>query len=112
MSSASLMQIDQNEPNNDANANDNFGVKSNGVEEKWFDLKLNRDLLDPTFEGYKLSLDTFAHYKLDMNNELTLNTFNYVESGVGGGGGGGATSTQKFFLYQHLKLHGMQNLIM
>ncbi len=105
MSSASLMQIDQNEPNNEPNANgDN---SSNRVEEeKWFDLKLNRDLLDPNFEGYKLSLDTFAHYKLDMNNDLTLNTFNYVESGS-------STSTQqKFFLYQHLKLHGMQNLIM
>ena len=103
MSSASLMQIDLNEPNNSSNGNVEKIEQENEEEAKWFDLKLNRDLLDSKFEGYKLSLDTFAHYKLDMNNDLTLNTYNYVESGP---------SKQKFFLYQHLKLFGMQNLLM
>ena len=70
---------------------------------KWFDLKLDRDLLDPNFEGYKLSLDTFVHYKLDLKSDLKLDTYNFVESGEG---------KQKFYLYQHLKLYSFQNLLM
>jgi hypothetical protein len=91
MSSASLMQVDQSEPDEVS-------------KEIWFDLQLNRDLLDSKFEGYKLSLDSFVHYKLDMSlNGLTLNTYNFVESS--------SSTQQKFFLYQHLKLFGMQNLL-
>lgn len=93
------MQVDQNEP-------DEITFKGKGEEKEiWFDLQLNRDLLDSKFEGYKLSLDTFVHYKLDMSlNGLTLNTYNFVESS--------SSKQQKFFLYQHLKLFGMQNLLM
>ena len=87
------MQVDQVE---------NTG-KDDEVKENWFDLALDRNLLDPNFEGYKLSLDTFVHYKLEMANDAKLDTYNYVESGE---------STQKFYLYQHLKLFALQNLLM
>lgn len=68
----------------------------------WFDLRPNRSLLDPNFEGFKLSLDTFVQYKLDLDQDLKLNTYNFIES---------SESKHKFLLYQHLKLFGMHNLI-
>ena len=61
---------------------------------KWFDLNPDRDLLDPNFNGYKLSLDTFSHYKLDISQH-ELNTHN----------------NQSMLLFQHLKLIGLQNLM-
>lgn len=48
---------------------------------EWFDLHPNRNLLDANFEGYKLSLEPFFQYKLDLSNDSQLDTYNYVESG-------------------------------
>ena len=70
---------------------------------KWFDLALDRNLLDPNFDGYKLSLDPFTHYTLDLKVDSKLDTYNFVESGEG---------KQKFYFYQHLKLFSFQNLLM
>ncbi|CAF0773976.1 unnamed protein product [Brachionus calyciflorus] len=69
---------------------------------KWFDLHPNRDLLNPSFEGYKLSLDPFVQYKIELNQDQKLDTYNFIESNE---------SKQKFLLYQHLKLFGMHNLL-
>lgn len=69
---------------------------------KWFDLNPDRSLLDPNFEGYKLSLDGFSQYKLDLTNNHHLDTYNYTED---------ESSNQKMLLFQHLKLIGLQNLI-
>lgn len=69
---------------------------------KWFDLNPNRSLLDPNFEGYKLSLNAFSQYKLDLTDKYQLDTYNYTDD---------ENSTQKMLLYQHLKLVGLQNLI-
>lgn len=71
----------------------------------WFDLAPDRKLLDSSFEGYKLSLEPFAHYKLELNNELKLDTYNYVESQTE------PSNNHKVFVYQHLKLFGLQNLL-
>lgn len=92
MSSASLMEIAVEEV---SNANNEKSVQ-------WFDLKLDRNLLDASFEGYKLSLDPFVQYKLKADKDLVLDTYNYVESGE---------SRNRVFLYQHLKLFGLQNLL-
>ncbi|RNA43204.1 nudC domain-containing 1 [Brachionus plicatilis] len=93
MSSASLMEIGEESsqirpsPRQQDNA-------------QWFDLHPNRELLNPSFEGYKLSLDGFVQYKLELHNKL--DTYNFIESNE---------SKQKFLLYQHLKLFGMPNLL-
>jgi hypothetical protein len=94
MSSASLMEVSESSSN--LNSNNTHGPV------EWFDLKLNRDLLDASFEGYKLSLEPFVQYKLSLSNQLKLDTYNYVESGE---------SKNKVFLYQHLRLYGLQNLL-
>ena len=72
----------------------------------WFDLKLDRQLLDSSFEGYKLSLELFDHYKLDLTDQLQLDTYNFIENN--------ATDKSepvrhKVYAYQHLKLFGLQN---
>ncbi len=72
----------------------------------WFDLKLDRQLLDSSFEGYKLSLEVFDHYKLDLTDQLQLDTYNFIENN--------ATDKSepvrhKVYAYQHLKLFGLQN---
>lgn len=70
---------------------------------KWFDLNLNRELLDPNFNGYKLSLDTFPQYKLDLTQH-DLDTYNFSDADNN-------TDSHKMLLFQHLKLIGLQNLI-
>ena len=65
---------------------------------KWFDLTPDRNLLDSNFEGYKLSLEPFVQYKLNLDEPL--DTHSLIES-----------DSQKFFLFQHLKLYGLQNLL-
>jgi hypothetical protein len=92
MSSASLMEV----------AVEEFSDTNNEKNVQWFDLKLDRNLLDASFEGYKLSLDPFVKYNLKAEKELKLDTYNYVESGE---------SRNRVFLYQHLKLYGLQNLL-
>jgi hypothetical protein len=92
MSSATLMEVAVEEFSNN-NSENNV---------QWFDLKLDRNLLDSSFEGYKLSLDPFVQYKLKAEKDLKLDTYNYVESGE---------SRNRVFLYQHLKLFGLQNLL-
>ena len=88
MSSASLMDLDR-----PYEAVDNA---------KWFDLVPDRNLLDSNFEGYKLCLEPFANYKINLTDEFKLDTYNFIEDD---------NSTQRFFLFQHLKLIGLQNLI-
>jgi len=34
--------------------------------EKWMDFKINRQLLDSDFEGYRLSLDKIAGYNIPL----------------------------------------------
>lgn len=91
MSSASLMEIGEEPkqtrppPRQEDNA-------------QWFDLHPNRELLNLSFEGYKLSLDGFVQYKIELDNKL--DTYNFIESNE---------SKQKTFFYQHLKLFGMHN---
>ena len=94
MSSANLMELDQKQPENVEMESENSC--------KWVDLVLDRNLLDSSFEGYKLSLDSFVQYKLELKNELKLDTHNFLES----------DPQQKCFLYQHLKRYGLQNFIM
>lgn len=70
---------------------------------KWFDLHPNRNLLDANFEGYKLSLEGFAQYKLDLAGARhTLDTYNFIDS---------ADCKLNFVLFQHLKLFGFGNLL-
>lgn len=71
---------------------------------KWFDLNLDRDLLDPNFNGYKLSLDTFPQYKLDLGQH-DLDTYNLSDTETSN------AEHHKMLLFQHLKLIGLQNLI-
>jgi len=77
---------------------------------RWFDLNLDRKLLDSSFEGYKLSLEPFAQYKLEMNNQLELDTYNFVEHNKQDSIDE-SNSEHKVFVYQHLKLYGLQNLL-
>ena len=77
---------------------------------RWFDLNLDRKLLDSSFEGYKLSLEPFAQYKLEMNNQLELDTYNFVENNQQNLIDE-PNSEHKVFVYQHLKLYGLQNLL-
>ncbi len=65
-------------------------------DEKWFDLKLNRDLLDNNFEGYKLSLDALAKYNIDLISKIDISYHNDIK-------------TSKPLLYQHIKLFGFHN---
>ena len=67
---------------------------------KWFDLKLNRDLLDFNFDGYKLSLDTLAKYSLDLEQQ-TFDTVDISHQNE--------LKTAKPLLYQHIKLFGFHN---
>ena len=71
---------------------------------KWFDLNLDRDLLDPNFNGYKLSLDTFPQYKIDLSQH-DLDTYNLSDTETSN------AEHHKMLLFQHLKLIGLQNLI-
>lgn len=75
---------------------------SNEDDSKWFDLNPDRKLLDSNFEGYKLSLDSFPRYKLDLTKDYELETYNPTND---------EKNNQKVFLFQHLKLIGLQNLI-
>lgn len=61
-------------------------------------------MLDASFDGYKLSLDQFVHYKLKLDADFKLNTFNLIESNT-------IVEKHKFLLYQHLKLYSQQNLL-
>ena len=71
----------------------------------WFDLKPDRNLLDAHFEGYKLSLNSFPQYKLDLAaSEHALATYNFIDSRD-------SSNSRQFLLYQHLKLFGMPNLL-
>ncbi len=70
---------------------------------KWFDLNPDRDLLDSNFEGYKLSLDAFPQYKLDLTPHHQLDTYSLLDENE--------SNNQKILLYQHLKLIGLQNLV-
>lgn len=70
---------------------------------KWFDLNPNRDLLDPHFEGYKLSLEAFSQYKLELTDHQ-LDTSNLTDDDAG-------SNHHKMLLFQHLKLIGLQNLL-
>ena len=99
MSSASLMDLDQKQPET-VEMESSTSQQENNC--KWVDLVLDRKLLDSSFEGYKLSLDSFVQYKLELKNELKLDTHTFLES----------ETKQKCFLYQHLKLYGLQNFIM
>ena len=45
---------------------------------KWFDLSPKRQLLDSNFEGYKLSLDSFPQYKLDLTENYQLDAYNFT----------------------------------
>ena len=95
MSSANLMETET--------SSDNVTIDketTNAV--KWLDLVPDRRLLDSNFEGFKLSLDPFVHYKLDLKDDQQLDTQNFIEND---------SNRQKFFLYQHLKLFGLQNLL-
>ena len=65
-------------------------------EKKWFDLKLNRDLLDYNFDGYKLSLDVLPKYKIDLVENIDISYQNELK-------------TSKPLLYQHIKLFGFHN---
>jgi hypothetical protein len=69
---------------------------------KWFDLIPNRDLLDSSFEGYKLSLDKFSQHKTELREELQPNTYTFIDAN---------SNESKIILYQHLKLYGFQNLL-
>jgi hypothetical protein len=71
-------------------------TESLAVDEKWFDLKLNRDLLDNNFEGYKLSLDALAKYNIDLISKIDISYHNDIK-------------TSKPLLYQHIKLFGFHN---
>ena len=73
---------------------------------KWFDLNPDRHLLDANFEGYKLSLDTFPQYKLDLTDQYALDTYHYGNDDVKN-----ENHNQKMLLFQHLKLIGLQNLL-
>lgn len=68
----------------------------------WFDLKPDRKLLNPQFEGYKLSLDSFTQYRLELDSSNQLDTYNFIES---------SSSSASYYIYQHIKLYGMQNLL-
>ena len=74
--------------------------------ERWFDLMPRRELLDANFDGYKLSLEPFAHYTLDLGGAHKLNTRTFTDSSSSS-----SSSSSKIILYQHLKLFGMQNLL-
>lgn len=69
---------------------------------KWFDLYPNRSLMDASFEGYKLTLDSFPQYKLPLTTDAHLDTYNFIES---------SDSKLKYLLFQHLKLFGFENLL-
>ena len=70
---------------------------------KWFDLYPNRSLMDASFEGYKLTLDSFPQYKLPLTTDAhLLDTYNFIES---------SDSKLKYLLFQHLKLFGFENLL-
>ncbi|GAB1597442.1 nudC domain-containing protein 1-like [Argonauta hians] len=56
------------------------------------ELKVQSDLLNPNFDGYKLSLDPLSTYKINLDSELDV-----------------ATLTDKQFSYQHLKALGSHN---
>jgi hypothetical protein len=109
MSSDNLMETDQSQSRltkysiDGAIQNGSSSTTTTPNNAVWFDLKPDRNLLDSNFEGYKLSLDSFAQYKLDLHqNNHKLDTYNFIESDA---------SKHKFVLYQHLKLFGMQNLL-
>lgn len=99
-SSASLMEVDASATK--MNPNSSVALVEDDKDAKWFDLHPSRELLDSSFEGYKLSLDSFAQYKLPMGEANRLDTYNFIES---------SDSKLKYLLYQHLKLYGMQNLL-
>lgn len=75
-------------------------VASSNVQ--WFDLIVDKRLMDYNFEGYKLSLNSFANYKLDLDESIKPDTYNYVNSDE---------SKQKVLIFQHLKLFSFQNLL-
>jgi hypothetical protein len=112
MSSASLMETDQSQQMQQQQQQpvhysiDGTMETSAAVTEAdaaWFDLKPDRNLLDVNFEGYKLSLNSFTQYKLDLaSSGHQLDTRNFIDS---------PSAKQQFFLYQHLKIFGMQNLL-
>lgn len=56
------------------------------------DLKVQSDLLDPSFDGYKLSLEPLPTYKSDLVNDLDI-----------------ASLTDKQYSYQHIKAFGCHN---
>lgn len=86
-----------------AGADENTGVSSSSSSEaKWFDLYPRRELIDASFEGYKLTLDSFAQYKLALAADSPVDTYNFIES---------SESQVKYVLFQHLKLFGFQNLL-
>ena len=87
------------------------GLKKSNSDSIWFDLKPDRSLLDSNFEGYKLSLDSFVQYKLDLSQETKLDTYNFIEGETSSSSMTIDSSKHKFFLYQHLKIFGMQNLL-
>ncbi|XP_014786647.1 nudC domain-containing protein 1 [Octopus bimaculoides] len=56
------------------------------------ELKVQSDLLNPNFDGYKLSLEPLPTYKINLETEIDV-----------------ATLTDKQFSYQHLKALGCHN---
>lgn len=101
MSSANLMEVDSIK-NITELVESNQNIDSNKV--KWFDLNPDRKLLDANFEGYKLSLDSFAKFALNLRDQKhQLDTYTFIES---------TELKLKFLLYQHLKLFGFQNLLL